>query len=482
MPDAQAAEAAVDALAALLANRIPLDDPRCQTLVGLVRACAAAPPGPAAAEARAAQPETVPPAYVQHAPRALPYQVAIPTLRAAVASNAVRAQQNTSIALGSVVGQQASTYAPVKLSRDADSAANIPAASNVTDANASVAKAPKGRPAQSAIPRSVFAAAAVATKAARSAAAAEARTGASFRAERPPEESEVDQTRLPASTAAESGGTPDAPTLTAYVSEVGVNVTYTAISKQTAKDAQATDLSATEPVPPTPLLEPDQLSMSPAYIFQMKAQLAAYRAVCRGVDPAPELLIASAGPKRLYPVQSHILADYCTRSTYPISVDRQQTQSHVDYDELAAERDRRVRTRIDLRLAELADLPLDLPVDVRRRAVIELKSLSLLQKQRVLRESVTALMHTLLVPKRVPGFTPDAAALAKFRRPSLNLDSTNAAPTGPTSREARDRIRALERRHREEQESRRLKSQSQFGIAFLAHCPACEESAPQKAV
>lgn len=144
------------------------------------------------------------------------------------------------------------------------------------------------------------------------------------------------------------------------------------------------------------------------------------------------------------------------------------------FEQLTLDRNRRIRSRVDARLSELSDLSAELPDDARRQVIIEMKSLKLLRLQRTVRSQVMAVMHRLLSQPRTPGFGPMFLKKYRKNRPTLHSVSSHGAnasrgKNGFLSKEARERIKAMERRYREEQALRQQKSHAKFAASFLNH-------------
>lgn len=240
-----------------------------------------------------------------------------------------------------------------------------------------------------------------------------------------------------------------------------------------------------------------------ALIFRTRAQIAAFRALSRGTDPAPEVLIASAGRRRPRTALSSVDAKEGAKEMAKVPVaDETDVNGKVEreaalvagrrgvsflegppadssrplsYKELVAERGERVNTKIASRLSELNDLvamPHTLPSDVMRCVKIQQKSLALVGKQRALRDEVMGVMRNELTqpdPLKLGG------GVAVFRRhaPALtNVDGRDIGPCAAVSlleKSAQERIIALEIQHRKVMEERRLRRQAKFSSALLQH-------------
>jgi ATP-dependent helicase STH1/SNF2 len=104
---------------------------------------------------------------------------------------------------------------------------------------------------------------------------------------------------------------------------------------------------------------------------------------------------------------------------------------------------------------------------LRRAAVIQSKALKLVGVQSALRESVVGAMRAVL---EVPKAIELGGGVAAFRREPPELVQAGAGGAVLSlSVDAMARVKALERRHREEQEERRFKMQAKFAAGFIAH-------------
>ncbi len=141
--------------------------------------------------------------------------------------------------------------------------------------------------------------------------------------------------------------------------------------------------------------------------------------------------------------------------------------------ELLMEREKRINMRMQRRLNELAQLPPDIPEDIRRRAIIEKKQLNLLSLQREARASVTDVMHALFCKGN--SVLVGADSINRFRRPTpahwswRNPDASGPSNGGTLSAQARKNVQKLERQHREEQERRRRARQVAVMEKLLVH-------------
>jgi ATP-dependent helicase STH1/SNF2 len=203
-------------------------------------------------------------------------------------------------------------------------------------------------------------------------------------------------------------------------------------------------------------------------LFRIRAQVAAYRSLARLQDPSPEVLVAAAGGRRLRPITSQALS----------AAELAQASPH-DLSALEAQRGMRLKARRAARNAELAKVPTPLPRDLGNQVLIEKKSLAVLELQREVRKQVTSIMRGVL---QVEDPIDLGGGVPAFRRPAPKLyyaDASTASGTKLASAlgpEAMARIKALEKKHREEQNELRLRKGAEFAARMVAHAAVVRAS------
>ncbi|XP_065319181.1 probable global transcription activator SNF2L2 isoform X1 [Gordionus sp. m RMFG-2023] len=130
--------------------------------------------------------------------------------------------------------------------------------------------------------------------------------------------------------------------------------------------------------------------------------------------------------------------------------------SGLDPEIILNERENRISSRMARRVQDLENLPLDIPADLRTKALIELKALRLLNYQRQLRRDIRDCLR-----KEPPFDIKDPYSV------SLNLKAYKRAKR-LTLREARTTER-LEKQHKMEQEKKRRQKHQDFLNSVMQH-------------
>ena len=162
------------------------------------------------------------------------------------------------------------------------------------------------------------------------------------------------------------------------------------------------------------------------------------------VGTVEDAVVAAPGSFKQSPEPVQVVPDHSAAAMLKqkMMVEQGRNGKLPDYAQLVSERERRIALRMQARLIELDALPMDLPIDVRRRAVIEAKQLKLVDLQRQVRSRVTSEMHRLLMSRERIN---DLMSMARKMR------CADAAPPSLVPETARQDMQKLEQKHRLEQ-------------------------------
>eukprot|EP00126_Sphaerothecum_destruens_P000053 Sdes_comp10072_c0_seq1m1666 len=143
-----------------------------------------------------------------------------------------------------------------------------------------------------------------------------------------------------------------------------------------------------------------KVPLEPEDIAQLRAQVLSYKLTARNF-PVPEFVnVAASG----FPVPASKMDTATTlvnkSTSYPVNVKKENMPTMVPPNDLRPspldpllllkQRENIISARIQARMKELQGLPVSLPPDVKRKILIELKSLQLLEFQRKLRSEITS--------------------------------------------------------------------------------------------
>eukprot|EP01135_Chromosphaera_perkinsii_P003614 Nk52_evm23s249 gene=Nk52_evmTU23s249 len=209
--------------------------------------------------------------------------------------------------------------------------------------------------------------------------------------------------------------------------------------------------------------------MTTAQIEQLKAQMSEYKLVSRNLLVAPAIQMAAAGipvkgaipphvQQQLEPAGSETLneSQKDNRDVTVPSLKPDTAPQGLDPLVLLKQREKMIQTKMAARLEELKELPSNLPSNVMRKAMIEMKSLQLFDMQRKLRQEIVSKIRR------------DTTLDTTLGRASYRRGKKQAL------REARMTER-LERQQRLEQEKRRRAKHQEYLNSILNHAKEFKE-------